>query len=220
MKVDSVIAGTAGDVGGGGPGTRPRRTDGVPPLAPAAHLRIRDTSDRQQSYSRAMLDLGVDLDVWPWVWLFVAMVFTLTEVTVLGGSFILLPFGLSAFFAAILGFYDAPIEAQWAMFVGGGAVFWVAFYRWARRFLVSELPPGVGADRLVGMTATVTVAVSPADTARGGRISVDGEIWGAISGADCDLSEGTRVRITAMQGTRVVVEPLDADGREAGGEPQ
>ena len=50
-----------------------------------------------------MLDLGVDLNAWPWIWLFVAVAFTLTEVTVLGGSFVLLPFAVSAFVAALLG---------------------------------------------------------------------------------------------------------------------
>ncbi len=157
-----------------------------------------------------MLDLGVDLDVWPWVWLMVSVIFTVIEVTVLGGSFILLPFAVSAFLAAVLGFYDVPIEGQWAAFVLGGAVLWVGFYRWAKTFLRSDLPPGVGADRLVGMTAIVTVAVTPDDTDRRGRITVDGEVWGAVADQGMTLAEGTRVRITSMKGTRVVVEPIDA----------
>lgn len=159
-----------------------------------------------------MLDLGIDLDAWPWVWLFVAVTFTLLEVTLLGGSFILLPFAASAFVASLLGFYDVSVEVQWAVFVLGGAVLWIGFYRWAKTFLRDHvLPPGVGADRLVGMTGTVTVAVTPGDSERRGRISVEGETWGVVASHEMALSTGTRVRILSVQGARLVVEPIGTD---------
>lgn len=158
-----------------------------------------------------MLDFGIDLDVWPWVWLFVAVVFALIELTILGGSFILLPFAVSAFAASLLGFYDVAIEVQWAVFLFGGAVLFVAFYGWSRRFLRDNvLEPGVGADRLVGLVGFVTVAIEPTDTARKGRVSVSGETWGALVDGDATVPEGTRIRVTAVQGTRVVVEPIAA----------
>lgn len=167
-----------------------------------------------------MLDLGIDLNAWPWVWLFIAVVFLIIEVTILGGSFILLPFGVSAFVAAILGFYDVAIELQWAVFVLGGAAMWVGFYRWARRFLATNtLPPGVGADRLVGMLGTITVPADPTDPDRRGRVSVDGEVWGVISDAEVPLRAGTRVRITSVQGTRVVVESVANASPDSGEEP-
>jgi membrane protein implicated in regulation of membrane protease activity len=164
-----------------------------------------------------VLDLGIDLDVWPWIWLFVAVTFTLLEVTLLGGSFILLPFAASAFVASLLGFYDVSVEAQWAVFVLGGAVLWIGFYRWAKTFLRDHvLPPGVGADRLIGMTGTVTVAVTPDDSERRGRISVEGETWGVITSHEMPLSTGTKVRILSMQGARLVVEPIETDDAHTG----
>lgn len=156
-----------------------------------------------------MLDLGLDLNVWPWIWLFVAITFALVELTVLGGSFVLLPFALSAFIASLLGFYDVSVEVQWLVFLLGGGLLFGVFYHWATRFLRENvLPPGVGADRLVGMTGVVTTTVYPEDTGRRGRVSVSGETWGAITDGDVELPEGTRVRILAMQGTRVKVEPV------------
>ena len=166
-----------------------------------------------------MLDLGVDLNAWPWIWLFVAVAFTLTEVTVLGGSFVLLPFAVSAFVAALLGVLDVAIEVQWAVFVFGGGVLWIGFYRWARTFLRENvLPPGVGADRLVGMVGVITVAITPDDVERRGRVSVAGETWGATSSDDTSLSVGTRVRIASLEGTRVVVEPIEDDGSDQKGD--
>ena len=52
--------------------------------------------------------------------------FALVELTALAGSFILLPFAVSAFLASLLGFYDAPVEIQWGVFVFGGGLLFVA----------------------------------------------------------------------------------------------
>ena len=166
-----------------------------------------------------MLDLGIDLTVWPWVWLFIAVLFSLIELTILGGSFVLLPFAVSAFVASLLGFYDVAIEIQWTVFVVGGGVLFAGFYRWARRFLRDNLmAPGVGADRLVGMIGMVTEPILPDDIDRLGRVSIDGEVWGALATTEEALPKGARVRISAMQGTRVLVEPVTADGSSVGEE--
>lgn len=155
-----------------------------------------------------VLDLGIDLDAWPWIWLVLAVVFALVELTFLGGSFVLLPFAVSAFAASVLAFYDVPVEIQWAVFVFGGAVLFVAFARWARRHLLDQLPTGVGADRLVDMIGTVTVTIAPADTGRAGRVALDGEVWGALTDGEAVIPAGVAVRVTSMRGTRVVVEPM------------
>ena len=98
-----------------------------------------------------VLDLGIDLDVWPWIWMAIAVIFVLIELTLLAGSFVVLPFAVSAFAAGIAGFYDASVEVQWLIFVIGGGLLWVLMYRWAKRFVTdNQLPLGVGSERLVG----------------------------------------------------------------------
>jgi membrane protein implicated in regulation of membrane protease activity len=159
----------------------------------------------------AALDLGIDLQVWPWIWLGTAVVFALVELTIVGGSFIILPFAASAFVASILAFYDVAVEIQWAVFVFGGAALFVVMYRWAQKFMrENTMGPGVGADRLVGLTAIVTSAIVPDDTARKGRVNVEGEDWGALTDTESMIEPGTKVRIVSMKGTRVVVAPLTA----------
>lgn len=156
-----------------------------------------------------MLDLGIDLDVWPWVWLTLAVVFALVELIFVGGSFVLLPFAASAFLAAILGFYDAPIELQWFVFVFGGGALFAVLYRWARQFHDEhQLPPGVGADRLVGLTGTVTTEIVTGDAQRRGRVTVHGEVWGASTHDDRSIPLGAKIRVIAMQGSRLIVEPI------------
>lgn len=156
----------------------------------------------------AVLDLGIDLNVWPWIWLGTAVVFALVELVVVGGSFIILPWAASAFITAILAFYDVPIEIQWAVFVFGGAVMFALMYRWAQKFMNEHtMDPGVGADRLVGLIAIVTAPIMPDDTDRKGRVTIAGEIWG-VADPDHEFPTGSKVRVVAMKGTRVVVEPL------------
>jgi membrane protein implicated in regulation of membrane protease activity len=157
-----------------------------------------------------MLDLGIDLDVWPWIWLGAAVFFALVELIFVGGSFIILPWAVSAFVAAILAFYDVPIEIQWSVFVFGGTALFFVLYRIAQRHM-SSLPrqPGVGADRLVGLTGIVTAEISPDDTDRRGRVTVEGEVWGALADGDGGIELGRRVKVIEMRGTRVVVAPID-----------
>ena len=157
-----------------------------------------------------MLDLGIDLNVWPWIWLGVAVFFALIELTVLAGSFVLLPFAVSALVSALLGFYDVAIEIQWLVFVVGGGLLWIALYRYARNFAGdNELEPGVGADRLVGLTGIVTSAIDPDDTERRGRVTAHGEIWGATSENGQPIAQGTHVRVVAISGTKVIVQSID-----------
>jgi membrane protein implicated in regulation of membrane protease activity len=164
------------------------------------------------------LDLGIDLNAWPWIWLGTAVVFALVELTLVGGSFIILPWAVSAFIASILAFYDVPIEIQWAVFVFGGAVMFAFLYRWAQRFMKQNtMAPGVGADRLVGLTAIVTSPIVPDDTGRGGRVTIDGEVWG-VAENDHEFPVGSKVRVIAMKGTRVVVSPVDQPSASGGEE--
>ncbi len=169
----------------------------------------------RRPYSEVVLDLGIDLDVWPWVWLAIAVIFALIELIFVGGSFIILPFAVSAFAAAILGFYDVAIEIQWAVFVVGGAGLVAVMFRWAQRVVNdATVTPGVGADRLVGLTGIVTAAIDPDDTDRRGRVTLLGEVWGALAAGDDGIPAGAKVKVLSMQGTRVVVEAIDTTADE------
>ncbi len=157
----------------------------------------------------APLDLGIDLNIWPWVWLTIGIFFALIELTLLAGSFVLLPFAISAFIAALLGFYDVPIELQWAEFIFGGGLIWILLYKRLMRFAgENQTAPGVGANRLVGLTAIVTAEIDPDDTERRGRVKIESEVWNALTHHDRTIPVGAKVHIDEMVGTRVMVSPV------------
>ena len=121
-----------------------------------------------------VLDLGIDLDVWPWVWLAVGVFFAVIELTVLAGSFVLLPFSISAFAASLLGFYNASIEVQWFVFIFGGGVLWILFYRYAQRFAGNnEIAPGVGSPVPGGLTYREAHLACELAAESGGMLSMD-----------------------------------------------
>ena len=172
---------------------------------------MRGTECPPSASVKNVLDLGIDLNLWPWVWLIIGVAFVAVELTLLAGAFVLLPFAISAFAAALLGFYDVAIEVQWAVFIAGGSLLWVLLYKRVMKFAgESDLAPGVGADRLVGMSAIVTNDIDPDDTERRGRVKVEGEVWSALTNTATLIRQGTKVRISEIQGTRVLVTPVDA----------
>ena len=156
------------------------------------------------------MDLGIDVNVWPWIWLVIAVVFALVELTLIAGSFIVLPFAVSALAASLLAFTDASVALQWLVFVVGGAVLFALLFRVANRFVADrDLPPGVGAERLVGMLATVREAIPESHSPDTGVVAVEGEVWRAVS-EDSGFSAGVVVEITGVRGTRVVVRAVEA----------
>jgi membrane protein implicated in regulation of membrane protease activity len=71
---------------------------------------------------------------------------------------------------------------------------------WQRRVRHKEVQTGVGT--LVGATGEVSEPLAPI-----GQVRVRGEIWEAHSSSE--LSPGTRVRVIAVNGLTLEVEPAD-----------
>lgn len=65
--------------------------------------------------------------------------------------------------------------------------------------------PATGAEGMIGATGR---AVAPVHR-QGGRVFVTGSYWNAVSSRD--IEEGTTVRVTAVKGLTLEVEPLETD---------
>ena len=70
-------------------------------------------------------------------------------------------------------------------------------------------PVTTGSEGMIGELGVAATAVSPE-----GKVFVHGELWNATSGVPID--EGSRVRVRAVHGLRVVVEPADHGSQIAG----
>lgn len=147
---------------------------------------------------------NVDNEVWRWVWTLAALGFGVGEIFT--AAFFLLPFSIGALAAAILAWLGVGVAAQWLVFFG---VSLVAF-AYLRRFIAEQdraPQPSVGANRWVGLGGMVLEDIDP-DRAVG-MVRVESEEWRATTEDGSTIPAGTHIRVVAMRGARMVVEPTD-----------
>jgi membrane protein implicated in regulation of membrane protease activity len=143
---------------------------------------------------------------WRWLWLAATAVFAIGEMAT-PGSFFLAPFAAGAFVAALLAFAGISVTVEWLVFVAVSVVVLALLRPLARRLDREALDHGVGSRRLVGRPATVLSDIPPGDEI--GMVRVDREQWRAQSIDGTAIPAGVAVRIADVQGTRLIVAPLD-----------
>jgi membrane protein implicated in regulation of membrane protease activity len=146
----------------------------------------------------------VDNETWRWLWTILAVVMGIGEIFTAG--FFLLPFAIGAGAAAILAWAGAAVVAQWLVFFGV-SVFSLAYLR---RFITRQdegEQPRIGANRWIGMEGVVISAIDPINGE--GMVKVEMQEWRAI--APQPVPAGQKIVVTDIQGTRLVVEPLETE---------
>lgn len=143
---------------------------------------------------------------WRWIWLGTAVLLGIGEMAS-PGSFFLAPFAIGAAVAAILAFADVPLVGEWAAFVGISVATFVALRPLARRLDAQGTSDGIGARRLIGRTGVVLEDIAATGM---GMVRVDREDWRAESTGSDAILAGTAVRIAEVEGTRVIVTPVDS----------
>ena len=148
--------------------------------------------------------MDVSPETWRWIWLAIAGVLIAGEMFV-AGSFILIPFGISAAVAMVMAFLGAPLILDWMVFVGLGAALFSVFWKKSRKSMAAmESPPGAGHDRLIGALGQALEDI-PDGPSSSGLVKTGGEEWRAISDSGPILS-GSVIEIIEVRGTRVVVQ--------------
>lgn len=140
---------------------------------------------------------------WRWIWLAAAVAFGIGEMAT-PGAFFLAPFGIGAVVASALAFADVPIAGEWAAFVGISVAALVGLRPLARRLDRHGGSEGIGSRRLIGRQGTVLTAIPAGEL---GVVRVNREEWRAESSDRSPIPAGTTVRVTEVEGTRVIVTP-------------
>lgn len=146
-------------------------------------------------------------ETWRWIWLLVTVVFLVGELS-LAGSFFLAPFAVGALLAALSAFAGAPLGLEWGLFLVGSVLSFAAMRPLSAR--LDRLTPlsRVGANRWVGREGYVLTDI-PGGTSSTGRIRLDREEWRAESLTGHPIRAGSTVLVSRVDGTRLVVMPLD-----------
>jgi membrane protein implicated in regulation of membrane protease activity len=138
---------------------------------------------------------------WRWVWLGAAVLFGIGEMAT-PGAFFLAPFGIGAAVAAALAFADVPVAGEWAAFVGISLAALIAMRPLARKLDRDAAADGIGSRRLIGRDGFVLQSIEPGNL---GVVRVEREEWRAQSADGSPIAEGTAIRVTEVEGTRVIV---------------
>jgi membrane protein implicated in regulation of membrane protease activity len=143
---------------------------------------------------------------WRWIWLAATAVFAIGEMAT-PGSFFLAPFAAGALVASLLAFAGVSVLVEWIVFIVVSLITLALLRPLSRRLDREALDHGVGSRRLIGRQATVLRTIPAGDEI--GMVRVDREQWRAQSIDGTPIAAGIAVRIADVQGTRVIVAPLD-----------
>ena len=157
------------------------------------------------SWPLALSALGIA----DWVyWLIIAAVLLLVEI--FSVMLISIWFAVGAVGALVAAMFGASMTVQIIVFVALSVLTFAIGWHFRERIVVGprrRVP--TNADRFIGMEADV---IKDLDRISGtGLVRVRGQLWSAESENDELVPAGTRVRVAAIRGVKLIVAPLSAD---------
>jgi membrane protein implicated in regulation of membrane protease activity len=137
------------------------------------------------------------------IWIALAALFFIGEMLTTG--FFLLWFGVGASVSAVLNYLGFDPLVQFVTFIIISLVLIGISRPFAKR-ITKDSPKKAAADRLIGKEALVIEEVAPH---KGGMVKIDGDIWKAVAAQI--IEDGETVNIEGIEGTKLVVKPIEKD---------
>ena len=144
-----------------------------------------------------------------WAWVILAILLGVAEI--LTGGFFMLPFACGAVVAAVISAAGATLLWQLVGFTATTGAAFIAARIYLAGHNASPTQPVAG-NRLIDQAGIVVHAIDP--TTGTGMVRVNRERWRADSGDRTPIPEGASVRVTAIVGTHVIVEPISDESAE------
>ena len=139
------------------------------------------------------------------IWLIVFIVMLIIEAATTALATVW--FAAGALVAMIMDLCGAPHNLQIIVMAAVSVVTFVICMIWIRPKLESLRRAKIqrtNADRLIGMEGVVIVPVNPVEGK--GQVKVEGQVWSAKS--ERSITEGTKVKIRAIEGVKLIVDPV------------
>ena len=142
---------------------------------------------------------------WWIIWLIVFVVMLVIEAATTALATVW--FAAGALVAMIMDLCGAPHNLQIIVMAAVSVVTFAICMIWIRPKLESLRRANVqrtNADRLIGLEGVVIVPVNPVEGK--GQVKVEGQVWSAKS--EGAIKEGTTVKIRAIEGVKLIVDPV------------
>ena len=140
-----------------------------------------------------------------WVlWLILLVVFAAIEGATLGLTTVW--FAVGAGVAMVMDLCGAPVLAQVITMIVVSIISFIICYIWIRPIIDRKGRGNVptNADRVIGQEGIVIKDIDVIDGK--GQVKVMGQVWSAK--ADNNIAEGTKVKVLAMEGVKLVVKVI------------
>ena len=139
----------------------------------------------------------------PIFWLAAAIIFVVVEGLTMGLTTIWFAGGaIIALIAALLG---AGLAVQIVLFFGVSVVLLLS----TRKLFVKKLRTGQEKTNIEALIGKEAVAISAIGQLSTGRVMIGGQEWSAVCGVEgLTIEEGTKVKVTAIEGVKAIVIPL------------
>lgn len=144
----------------------------------------------------------MELNFW-WIWMIMAALFVVGEIFTAG--FFLLWFGIGAAGAGLVALFGFGMIAQLSVFIVLSVILFAVSRKFADR-VSNEQPPGIGANRFIGMEGIVLQPIENMQNT--GRVRMSRDEWRAESESGELIAEGQRVKVIRINGTHLVVKPI------------
>ena len=147
------------------------------------------------------------MELWH-LWIILGVIFFIVEIFTSG--FIVAMFGLGCLVAAIPAYFH--LHFLWQLLIFSVAT--IIFFFTVRPFYLKYLYPAkkqipTNVDALIGREGVV---IEDIDVPAGkGRVKVGGEDWKASSRKTETIAKGTKIKVTAIDGVTLFVEPIEKE---------
>lgn len=137
------------------------------------------------------------------LWLVLAIVFLVVELGTV--AMVSLWFVAGSLIAMVAAFLKVGFGWQLVIFLGSSFIFLLIFLKFRDKLgiLPAQTKP-TNADRLIGKEAVVIMDVDPKNNT--GQVQVEGQIWSARTDGENLIAKGTKVKVLALRGVKLVVE--------------
>ena len=142
------------------------------------------------------------------VWLGVGLLAVVLELLT-ASALVSIWFAVGACAAALVSLLDFSIGIQIAVFVIMSCLSMLIFRPVAARYLRGNVVR-TNADRYIGEKGIVTKKITSNDW---GEVKIQGTIWHAVSVEDEEIEEGSRVKVVAIEGAKLLVMKLQNEDK-------
>ncbi len=146
------------------------------------------------------------IEMW-WIWIAMAAVLLIAEIFTAG--FFLIWFSIGAAGAGILAMLGVGPTAQLIVFILLSGILFVFGRRFAER-VTAKQPPGIGADRFIGLNGYVIEEID--NIAGKGRVKAGPDEWRAMSANGEKIGVNAIIEIIKVDGTKAIVKEIKKEG--------